>query len=352
MVLNKLNIGEIILAQFQLQTHLDTIYEGTAHQFEFRATNADDAQVWQTEFREALRDCLKISGRMLPANPKTELLSTTDKGNYIEEKHVLMVDGVDAPLFMIIPKAEPPYQTVIAFHGHGPGVKVILGNIDDSAMAEASRAVDNNFAQQLAESGYLVCAIELRGFGERVTEQMNQASGGNSCRHLAFEYMLHNRTLLGERVWDGMNAISYVLSRDDVIADSLTCIGFSGGGTASLFTSALDERIKKSVIASYMCTLKKSILGMSHCECNYVPDLLTLGETGDIAGLIAPRPVQVISGEIDPIFPIDGVREQFAQLEKIYQVFDADDNCTLTIHPDDHRFHFQMVESWIQANTV
>ena len=338
------------MTQFQLQGHLDTIYQQANHQFEFRAKQIDEAQDWQEKFREALLDCLKISGRTLPTNPTTTLISSTDKGSYIEEKHSLSVDGLEAPLFMLIPKAEPPYQTVMAFHGHGSGVNVILGNFDDPEITKASNAIDNNFAQQLAESGYLVCAIEQQGFGERVTDQMNQPSGGNSCRHLAFEYMLHDRTLVGERIWDGMNAISYVLSRDDVIADSLSCVGFSGGGTASLFLSALDTRIKKAVIASYLCTLKKSILGMNHCECNYVPDLLTLGEAADVAGLIAPRPVQIISGESDPIFPIDGVREQFERLEAIYQVFDADDQCTLTIHPDDHRFHVAMVESWIQAS--
>jgi len=337
--------------QFQLQSHLDAIYREMNHQFEFTAKQIDEARDWQSDFRSALQECLKISGRTLPTDPTTTLISSRDKDTYVEEKHLLSVDGVATPLYMLIPKAEPPYQTVMAFHGHGMGVNVILGNFEDSKIAEASNAIDNNFAQQLAESGYLVCAIEQQGFGERVTNQMNQPSGGNSCRHLAFEYMLHDRTLLGERVWDGMNAISYVLTRDDVIADSLSCVGFSGGGTASLFVSALDERIKKVVIASYMCTLKKSILGMSHCECNYVPNLLTLGETGDIAGLIAPRPVQVISGETDPIFPIDGVREQYVRLEKIYQVFDADGSCTLTIHPDDHRFHFAMVESWLQENT-
>lgn len=339
------------MTQFQLQSHLDALYKETNHQFEFTAKHGDDLLAWQSDFRNALTDCLKISGRTLPTNPTTTVISSTDKNTYIEEKHVLTVDGVATPLYMLIPKGEAPYQTVMVFHGHGMGVNMVLGNYGDSEMAETFRANDDNFAQQLAESGYLVCAIEQQGFGERVTNQLNQPSGGNSCRHLAFEYMLHDRTLLGERIWDGMNAISYVLSRDDVIADSLSCVGFSGGGTATLFLSALDERINKVVIASYLCTLKQSILGMSHCECNYVPDLLTLGETGDVAGLIAPRPVQVISGESDPIFPVDGVREQYAQLEHIYQVFEAGDKCKLTIHPDAHRFHFAMVESWLQDNT-
>jgi dienelactone hydrolase len=342
------------MTQFQLQTHLNTIYQQTEHQFEFTAQQRDEAQVWQNKFREALHDNLRVSNRIVPANPTTEKLSTIDKGSYIEEKHVLSVDGVATPLYMLIPKTEPPYRTVMAFHGHGMGVNMILGNYDniEDEDAEMYRTNDENFAQLFAEDGYLVCAIEQQGFGERITNQMKHPPRGNSCRHLAFEYLLHNRTLLGERVWDGMNAISYVLSRDDVIADDLSCVGFSGGGTATLFLSALDERINKVVIASYFCTLKKSILGVEHCECNYVPDLLTLGEIGDIAGLIAPRPVQVISGETDLIFPIEGVREQYARLQNVYSVFDADKNCTLTIHPDAHRFHYKLVASWLNDSNV
>jgi dienelactone hydrolase len=340
------------VTQFQLQTHLDTIYQDTDHQFEFKATNSVEVEVWQAEFRDVLRDCLKIAGRTLPTNPIIELISTTDKESYIEEKYALSVDGVATPLYMLIPNSEGPYQTVMVFHGHGMGVNMVLGNYESvPESADSFLANDDNFAQQLAQNGYLVCAIEQQGFGERVTTQVRPAPWSNSCRHLAFEYMLHDRTLLGERVWDGMNAISYVLSRNDVIADSLSCVGFSGGGTAALFLSALDERIKKAVIASYFCTLKKSILGVEHCECNYVPDLLTLGETGDVAGLIAPRPIQVISGETDDIFPADGVREQYARLEQIYQVAGADDKCTLTIHPDAHRFHYQKVASWLEAIT-
>ena len=49
------------------------------------------------------------------------------------------------------------------------------------------------------------------------------------------------------------------------------------------------------------------------------------------------RPLRIISGEIDPIFPIDSVIEQYALLQDIYQVFDAEQQCWLWIHPDGHR---------------
>lgn len=327
---------------FHLQGHINHLYEQTEHLFQFHAEELDDALEWRGDFHRALTYCLKISGRTLPDEVETEKLSEIDKGTYVEEKYSLMVDGVPAPMYVLVPKGEPPYIPVMAFHGHGIGVHTILGTYPEHS------GDDNNFAQQLAQDGYIVCAIEQRGFGERVTDQLRPPSEVDSCRHMAFSYLLHDRTLVGERVWDGMNAITYMLNRDDVIADELTCVGFSGGGTTSMFLSALDKRIQKAVIKSYFCAYTRSILGVSHCECNYVPDLLTLGDAGDIAGLIAPRPVQIISGETDPIFPIDGVREQYARLEQIYRKFNAKDNCTLSIHPDAHRANYKLMVDWLK----
>jgi dienelactone hydrolase len=331
------------MTQLHLQAHLDNIYQQTDHQFEFAATHLREAQVWQLKFRKALRDCLKITGRRLPEKFTAQQVSSIDKGTYTEEKHIIVVDGVATPLYLLVPKSEPPYPALIAFHGHGTGVHHILGNYDDPELADMNRAKDENFAQRFAEDGYLVCAIEQQGFGERVTDQQNDPPSANSCRHLAFEYMMHNRTLLGERVWDGMNAISYLLQQLDIIPGYVGCVGFSGGGTTALFLSALDERITHSVIAGYFCALKQSILGVEHCECNYVPDLLTLGEISDIAGLIAPRPLSIISGEFDPIFPIAGVIEQYDLLQDIYQVFDAEQQCGLGIHPHGHRPDYELM---------
>ena len=102
---------------------------------------------------------------------------------------------------------------MLAFHGHGIGVQQILGNYADEATRQKMLAADENFAQRFAQEGYLVCAIEQQGFGERVTEQVEN---GRSCRHLAFQYMMSGKTLAGERVREGIAAVNYLLSRDDI----------------------------------------------------------------------------------------------------------------------------------------
>src|SRR5262249_35925503 len=149
-------------------------------------------------------------------------------GDYVEERYALDVgEGVAAPMFILIPKTPPPYKAILAFHGHGPGVQGILGHYPDANTEASELARDENYAQALARQGYLVCALEQRGFGERLTNQFDTAMG-SSCAHLSFEYLLEGRTLLGERVWEAMLALTYLQSRSDVVPGVMGATGNSG----------------------------------------------------------------------------------------------------------------------------
>ncbi len=65
---------------------------------------------------------------------------------------------------------------------------------------------------------------------------------------------------------------------------------------------------------------------------------------GDLAGLIAPRPLVVVNGQDDGIFPIDSAKEQ---MEIAYGLYEAAGVPALARHvvgPEGHRFYAAM--SW------
>jgi hypothetical protein len=58
----------------------------------------------------------------------------------------------------------------------------------------------------------------------------------------------------------------------------------------------------------------------------------------DVAGLIAPRPLFVESGEKDNIFPIRASRESFQQVKRIYDAFGAADMAEQEVFDEAHSF--------------
>jgi len=257
---------------FSLQEHLDQIYTSNQRKFSFNARTLKDYFIWQNTFRAELNRLLGLENHP-PASLTINHIQSVERGAYIEEKYALDVgEGVEAPIFLLVPKQEPPYKPILIFHGHDPSAQYCLGNYPDEETARANLAIDNNYAQALAEVGYLVCVVEQRGMGERLSDVVSEQTM-RSCRHLSFFYQMHGRTLLGERISDGMCAATWLLSRQDVTG-GLGCAGHSGGGMTTLFLFALDERVKTILVSGYFNSFRGSILAMEHCECNYVPGIL------------------------------------------------------------------------------
>ena len=333
---------------FHLQAKLDQLYANQPRQLPFRASSVVAFVAWQQSLRAKVAEVLGIAGRNLPGNPHAELLHAVDRGQYIEEKYSLEVgEDTQAPVYVLVPRTPPPYKAVLAFHGHSPSVQPLLGNYaaDDPSAAERL-ARKESYARTLAEEGFLVVAIEQRGMGERIADQYGINRQPNSCRQISLDYLLEGRTMIGERCWDAMVALNYLQSRDDLVPGAVGCVGCSGGGTTALWLSALDERIAASVVEAYFSSFKHSILGVPHCECNYVPHILKYAEMGDLAALIAPRAFLVAAGENDPIFPVEGARQQFETVSKAYTLLGVPERCSLAVHSGVHEYRHEYTQEW------
>src|SRR5262249_31767694 len=116
------------------------------------------------------------------------------------------------------------------------------------------------------------------------------------------------------------------------------CTGIWGGGTVTLFAAALEPRLQVAMVSGYLNTFRDSVGSLAHCVDNYIPGILNWAEMHDIAGLIAPRPLFVESGEKDNIFPIQASRESFEKVQSIYKVFDSAELVEQEVFPGEHSF--------------
>ena len=153
--------------------------------------------------------------------------------------------------------------------------------------------------------------------------------------------LLLGRTAIGERVWDIMRLIDVIYAHltEYIDTEKLICMGNSGGGTATFYASCMDERIRYSMPSCAVCTYEASIMAMHHCPCNFIPGIRNDFNMGDLGGLIAPRPLVVVCGVEDPIFPIDGVEETFSRIRQGYKALDKEDMCHLVKGNGGHQFY-------------
>ena len=327
---------------FALHDHLELLSAEPAEQ----KSPEDHLPIYGHSQQADIFQLLGLANR--PAVPiVAELSKVCQQPTYCEE-HIVLEAGeqVKIPVVVLVPKGTPPFKSILVFHGHEPGAAYVLGHYPDAETEQANLAIDNNYAQALAEAGYLVCVVEQRGLGQRLTAQVEDRGYPNSCRHLSFSYLLQGRTLLGERCWDGICALNYLQTRADVPAGVMGATGHSGGGATALWLSLVDERITAVVVSGYFCSFKDSILAMQHCECNYMPDVLSLGEMGDLTALIAPRPLCFIHGEQDAIFPIAATREQYRIVAERYEEYGRSEACHLAVHDEGHAYHIPTSHMW------
>jgi len=316
------------------------LYAAAPRRLRFEASTRGQAEEWQQQLRARLIDLVGVfPPERQPLRPVT--LETRAFPGYRREKIVFdSRPGVSVLAYLLLPeKAQTPAATMICVPGHGRGVDDIVG-IDEQGRDRTDKAgYQHDFAIQVAEAGMAAVAIEPMGFGcRRDPINARQSLSRKACEPAAGGALLVGETMIAWRVWDVMRTLDYIATRPELDSSRVGCMGISGGGTVTSFSTALEPRIRVALVSGYLNTFRDSVGSLAHCIDNYVPGILNWAEMHDIAGLIAPRPLFVESGEKDNIFPIDASIESFKQVREIYGVFQAADRVEQEVFPGEHSF--------------
>ncbi|HKH90217.1 MAG TPA: alpha/beta hydrolase family protein [Gemmatimonadaceae bacterium] len=317
-------------------------YDALRPTLSFSATSPASAKRWQQRARRRLVERLGgLPAKRSPLN--AEVLETKDLGTYTREKIVFDTrENLSAIGYLLIPKnGTRPLPAVVCVSGHGRGLPDILGMADDgSQRAERNVGYAKEYALQCVEHGYATFAVEQLAFGTRRDDSARRAGPQvESCRPAACAALLLGQTMAGWRVWDAMRSIDYLATRPEVDGSRVATLGASGGGTTSLLTAAVDQRVKAAVVSAYFNTFRDSIVSISHCPDNYVPGLLQDMEMYDLSGLVAPRALFVESGRNDRIFPIAGSERAAGKARDIYGVYGVAERFGYEVHEGGHEVH-------------
>jgi len=244
-------------------------------------------KAWQESARQKLSELFNIS---LPqAAPSVRVVAREETKSIIRETLIFtQADGLEVPAFLLLPKTDNPRPGVMVIAGHSPGIVATTGIFEDFHHSNGLR---------FAQAGYVVLAMEVRGFGYLQT--LGQGEDGIDFNANVAYAQAYGKPALGTTITDAAAGLNYLQTRSEVDPEQLGVVGFSSGGKAAIYLGALDTRVKAMIASGCVSSIEANFRFSLHGPYDGVPGLGLWLDISDCLGLMAPRPVLVHWGQND-----------------------------------------------------
>lgn len=342
--------------RYQTHPYMQERWKRVGRKLAFSATSVRELKTWRRKTEQTLK-ALTGYDTMVPSHLRPVVTEETACDGYRRQRVEIQTEpGVRMPLYVLIPDGKPPFPAVIATHGHGSGGKCAVVNLrENPGVAAVIDQQHYGYGVAFARAGFITFCPDARGFGER---QEDAARGGgileSSCQWLNNMGIPLGQTVTGMWAWDLHRLVDYIETRRDAVPNRIGCGGLSGGGKQTLWAAAFDERIKCVVISGYFYGYKEALLDQyTNCSCNYVPHLYEHVDMGDIAALIAPRPLLIETGSRDSLNGAGGLKNVMSQMRitmKAYRLLKVTHCLKHDIFDGEHRWNGFEAIPWMKQH--
>jgi dienelactone hydrolase len=285
---------------------------------------------WLAGRRARLVELLGPVPEAVPRNAET--LESVACDGYRRDKIVFdSEDTMSVPAYLLVPDGHvQPGPAVLACHGHGPGKSQAVG------LAHTD-APNSDYALQLVRHGFVVLAPDLRCFGER---QDWNPEDHYACDTNLVHAVMAGQNPLAQNIWDLQRCLDLLAEHPLVDPARLGMVGLSYGGTVTLFTAALDQRVAAAVVSGYFSSWAESHkMPWNMCGSQVTFGMLGRLEHEDLGALIAPRPLLIESGTGDYLFPVSSATESVRRARLVYQSKGAADLLEHDVFEGEHQWH-------------
>lgn len=277
---------------------------------------------WQQRQQEVRKRLKKIVGPFPGKTPlNAEIMRTIDKDGYKVE-HIVYESQPDFPVTssLFIPDE---------LQAKGPAVLYLSGHTPDGYRDPTYQHKILN----LVKKGFIVFAIDPVSQGERL-QYYDPDSGrsivGSATREHSYagtQAFITGSSQARYMIWDGIRAVDYLFSRDEVDPRRIGITGRSGGGTQTAYVAAFDERIKAAAPEAYITSFTRLLqtIGPQDAEQNFYHGIAAGLDHADLLEVRAPRPTLMITTTED-FFSIQGARESAREVANIYEAYGEPDN--------------------------
>ncbi|ASV76125.1 hypothetical protein THTE_3524 [Thermogutta terrifontis] len=273
------------------------------------------------EYRRQLREMLGLDPWPAKSDLKVTVTGAIDREDFrVEKLYYQSLPGLYVTANLYLPKnVSGRVPAVLYLCGHS---QVKIDNV-----SYGNKTHYHFHAVWFARHGYACLVLDSLQLGEI-----------EGIHHGTYRYGMwwwNNRgyTPAGVEAWNCVRAIDYLQTRAEVDPERIGVTGRSGGGAYSWWIAAIDPRVKVAVPVAGITDLQNHVVDgcvEGHCDCMYFVNTYRW-DYPIVAALVAPRPLLIVNGDHDPIFPEDGVRRVYETARKIYRLYDAEDKIGIFI---------------------
>ena len=290
----------------------------------FTAPSYASRAEWEARKAHLRRQILFAAG-LLPALDKTplhpEIFGRLEREGYsIEKVYLETMPGfyLGGNLYRPIGRAGP-FPAIAKPHGHWA-----YGRLEEQPLSSA-HTLGVNFAR----AGFVVFAYDMVGYNDTI--QTPHAFGGPAEQLWSFgpsDFSCGTRSALS----------IFSSPCPDVDKNRIAITGASGGGTQTFSVAAVDDRVAFAAPVNMV-----SAIMQGGCRCENAPGLRIGTFNVEIAAMMAPRPMLLVSSTQD--WTRNTPKEEFPAIQKIYALYGASDKLDQVQIDAPHNYNRQSREA-------
>jgi dienelactone hydrolase len=342
---------------------------------------------WREPARAALLALLRYQPPRVPLD--AEVVHMQERGDVICEKvYFNSSPWSRVPALLVRPaRQSQPAPALVALHDHGGFYtfgkeKLVEIENEPAELSEFKHTYysGRSYATELARRGYVVIVTDAFYFGERridfstidaemaarlQTRQstLNETLSDYHTQCSAFEEVVARHLFAAGVTWPGISShddrssVDYLVSRPEVDAGRIGCLGLSMGGHRTNYLAATDPRIKAAVTVGWMAHWQDMLPHhvRAHAWAQFVPGLAATFELSDVVSVGMPAALMVQQCAQDDLFSPAGMHHACEKISRIYAKAHMNERFACHFYDVPHQFNaamqtdaFEWLDRWLR----
>ncbi|MBV8039496.1 prolyl oligopeptidase family serine peptidase [Bacteroides sp. AN502] len=353
-------------AAYEVTGNMPVFYQQMKQQLTYplawgKAEEKDFAK-WKAQARHVLAECMQ---NLQPA-PKAYAMEVTDReqrdGYEARKIRFNLSEWSRVPAYLLVPEGEGPFPAIVLLHDHGAHFSIgkekmvrpfyVAPEVMEDADQWASQCYDGQYVgDYLARHGYVVLAVDALFWGERGRKE---GTSYDAQQALASNFLQMGASWGAFINVDDMRSAEFLASLPFVDKERVGSLGFSMGAYRSWMLAALTDVVRASASICWMNTTEHLMTLTNNqnkggsAYAMLIPALRRYLDYPHVASIACPKPTLFFNGTQDKLFPIEGVRDAYREMEAVWKSQGASDHLVTKLWDEKHFFNKEMQKETLE----